>query len=137
VNPEHKRRRGGGGRGEGRGVGRYVEPSLLLLLAARAAHGYDLNERLQAVFPLPERLPELSTIYRSLADLEAQGAVRSTWTAGDGGGRKVLELTDIGRDLLASWVARFREEQAGLLRFVESFERLAETPSGPQETRCG
>lgn len=114
----------GGQRGGGRGVVRYVEASLLLLLAERPAHGYELNERLREVFPVPEQLPDVSTIYRSLADLEAQGAVHSTWTAGDGGGRKVHELTEQGRDLLSFWTARFREEQTGLVRFLEHFERV-------------
>ena len=114
----------GGQRGGGRGVVRYVEASLLVLLAERSAHGYELNERLRDVFPLPEQLPDISTIYRSLAELEAQGVVHSTWTTGDGGGRKVHELTEQGRDLLSFWVARFREEQIGLVRFLEHFERV-------------
>ncbi len=103
---------------------RYVEASLLLLLAERPAHGLELNERLRGVFPVPEQLPDVSTIYRALADLEAQGAVTFTWTAGDGGGRKVHELTEMGRDLLSFWAARFQEEQAGLVRFLEHFERV-------------
>lgn len=107
---------------------RYVEASLLLLLAERPAHGYELNERLREVFPVPEQLPDVSTIYRSLADLEAQGAVRSTWTAGDGGGRKVHELTEMGRDLLAFWAARFQEEQVGLVQFLEHFKRVVDRP---------
>ena len=118
----------GGRRGGGRGVVRYVEASLLLLLAERPAHGYELNERLGEVFPVPTQLPDVSTIYRALADLEAQGAVTSTWAAGDGGGRKIHELTEVGRDLLGFWAARFEEEQTGLRRFLERFKGVIGPP---------
>lgn len=114
---------GSGQRRGGRGVVRYVEASLLLLLAERPAHGHELNERLSEVFPLVEQLPDISTIYRSLADLESQGAVTFRWTAGDGGGRKVYELTEAGSDLLAFWGSQFKEEQAGLMRFLDRFDQ--------------
>lgn len=64
---------------------------------------------------MPERLR------RSLADLEAQGAVSAQWAPGDGGGRKIYQLTQAGKDLLAFWGQRFREEQAGLQRFLAYF----------------
>lgn len=111
--------------GSGRGVNRYTEACLLLLLAERRGHGYELAERLAEVFPLPELMPDLSSIYRVIADLEDQGAIRSTWTAGSGGGKKACELTDDGWKLLRFWEERLRAEQEGLARFFERF-RLAE-----------
>lgn len=109
------------GRGQrgGRGVTRYVEAVLLALLAEAPAHGYDLNERLAGLFPLPDSLPDVSTVYRMLGDLEGQGAIRSSWAGGAGGGRKVYELTEAGDDLLGFWIERFEEEQAGVARFLE------------------
>ncbi len=95
-----------------------MEAVLLGLLAEGPAHGYDLNERLAGVFPLPESLPDVSTVYRVLGELESQGAVRSSWAEGGGGGRKVYELTDAGDDLLQFWIERFEEEQAGVARFL-------------------
>jgi len=47
-------------------VTRYVEAVLLGLLATGPAHGYDLNERLAELFPLPDSLPDVSTVYRAL-----------------------------------------------------------------------
>src|SRR5207245_2671127 len=44
-----------GERGGRRGVARYVEASLLVLLAEQPAHGWELSERLGEVFPLPTR----------------------------------------------------------------------------------
>jgi DNA-binding PadR family transcriptional regulator len=113
-----------GERGGRRGVARYVESSVLLLLAERAAHGWELSERLQEVFPLPQSLPDISTLYRALADLEAQGAVRSELAPGDGGGRKVYELTEVGWDLITFWEAQFKEERAGLVRLLERFDKI-------------
>ncbi len=111
--------------GSGRGVNRYTEACLLLLLAERPGHGYELAERLAEVFPLPNLTPDLSSIYRVIVELEDQGAVRSMWTAGSGGGRKACELTDDGWKLLRFWEERLRAEQEGLARFFERF-RVAE-----------
>ena len=119
--PRSSARRGG----SGRGLNRYTEACLLLLLAERPSHGYELAERLAEVFPLPELTPDLSSIYRMIADLEDQGAIRSRWAAGSGGGKKACELTDDGWKLLRFWEERLRAEQKGLARFFERF-RLAE-----------
>ncbi len=116
------------GRGSGRGVMRYVEASLLLLLARRPAHGHQLSKCLEEVFPIPGNLPDISTVYRSLVDLEAQGAVLSVWGPGEGGGRKIYELTTCGRDLLAAWDAQFRREHAGLTYFLQQSWPFAQTP---------
>ena len=97
---------------------------MLVLLAERSAHGWELSERLGEIFPLPQSLPDISTLYRALADLEAQGAVRSELAPGDGGGRKVYELTDVGWDLIAFWEAQFKEEQIGLVRLLERFDAV-------------
>lgn len=110
----------------GRGVTRYVEAVLLGLLAEGPAHGYDLNERMPTLFPLPDSLPDVSTIYRALADLEAQGGIRSSWADGAGGGRKVYELTEAGEEILSFWVKRFEEEQAGVARFLERMRATAQ-----------
>jgi PadR family transcriptional regulator, regulatory protein PadR len=120
--------------GSGRGVNRYTEACLLLLLAERSGHGYELAERLAGVFPLPELMPDLSSIYRVIAELEDQGAIRSTWTSGSGGGKKACELTDDGWRLLRFWEERLRAEQEGLARFFERC-RLAEGEHHPPPLR--
>jgi DNA-binding PadR family transcriptional regulator len=114
----------------GRGVTRYVEAVLLGLLAEGPAHGYDLNERLPGLFPLPDSLPDVSTVYRTLGDLEGQGAIRSSWAEGGGGGRKVYELTETGEDLLGFWLERFEEEQAGVARFLGMVRKAVRSRAG-------
>ena len=110
--------------GSARRVNRYTEACLLLLLAEHPGHGYELAERLTEIFPVPDLTPDLSSVYRVIAELEDQGAIRSRWTAGSGGGKKTCELTDDGWRLLRFWEERFRAEQKGLARFFERF-RLA------------
>jgi DNA-binding PadR family transcriptional regulator len=104
-----------------------------LLLSERPSHGYELAERLADVFPLDGLAPDLSSIYRVIAELEDQGAIRSRWTAGAGGGKKICELTDDGWELLRFWKERFHAEQQGLIRFFDRFEvaerRTSHSPS--------
>lgn len=127
--------RGGGLMGGGRGMGcgpegighrggarRYLEPSLLLLLKDKPAHGYELMERVGEIFPRASALPDVSTLYRVLARLEAEGAVSSRWEDGEGAGRKVYSLTEQGREVLAAWVATFRDEHQRLGRFLEKYK---------------
>jgi len=116
-----------GGRGGGRGVARYVEASLLILLVEGPAHGHELNRRLVEVFPLAEHLPDVSTVYRTLSDLERQGAANAQWGPGEGGGRKVYELTQEGRELLAFWDGLFRKEHEGLGGFLDHYQRMIGT----------
>ena len=120
--------RGLGERGGRRGVARYIEASVLILLAEHGAHGWELSERLPEVFPLPRSLPDISTLYRVLADLETQGAVRSELVPGDGGGRKVYELTEAGWDLITFWEAQFKEEHVGLGRLLQRFDQVGRRP---------
>lgn len=109
----------GGRRG---GARRYLEPSLLLLLKERPAHGYELMERLGEVFPRASALPDVSTLYRVLTFLEEEGAVSSRWEGGEGAGRRVYNLTEQGGEVLASWVAAFRDEHQRLGRFLSRYE---------------
>ncbi len=96
---------------------------MLLLLRDGPAHGYELMDRLTDVFPGGSDVPDISTVYRSLADAEAQGAVQSEWAAGDGGGRKVYRLTKTGEDLLGFWAERFHVEQQGLVQFLRRYRK--------------
>lgn len=113
------------GMGHRGGARRYLEPSLLLLLKDKPAHGYELMERVGEIFPRASALPDVSTLYRVLARLEADGAVSSRWEDGEGAGRKVYSLTEQGREVLAAWVATFRDEHQRLGRFLEKYQGRA------------
>jgi PadR family transcriptional regulator, regulatory protein PadR len=129
-------RRGGGPRGRGartrRSVGpgqwevrarieRFVEPALLLLLAERPMHGYELLELLPGV-AREERRVDLGNLYRLLRSLEEEGVVASEWDEGlPGPAKRVYRLTDSGRELLARWVAALGEAREVITAFIDRY----------------
>lgn len=84
-------------------VERFVEPTLLLLLAERPRHGYELLERIPEV-AREERRMDLGNLYRVLRGLEEDGIVASQWDAGiPGPAKRVYRLTTAGETLLGQW----------------------------------
>lgn len=75
-------------------------PYVLLAISAQKAHGYYIEQYLRG---LGLAQVEMSRIYRTLRQLEAQGLVTSAWEAGPGGpARRVYTLTGSGRAWLQS-----------------------------------
>jgi PadR family transcriptional regulator PadR len=89
-----------------------LELAVAAVLAEGDAHGYALAQRLAE-----HRLGSIrgGALYPVLGRLEAEGLVRSTWQAGEGGpGRKVYSLTGAGRARLAAERVRWREFSAAM-----------------------
>jgi poly-beta-hydroxybutyrate-responsive repressor len=102
-------------------VERFAEPAALLLLHERPAHGYELLERVQE---LGGESIDMGNLYRVLRALEEEGFVRSEWLSDvPGPARRSYELTDAGRELLATWAASLRETQQHIALFLERYER--------------
>ncbi len=98
-----------------------VQPRLLLQLARKPAHGYELMEALGE--GEDGQAPDPGTLYRTLRALEEDGLVRSTWdTEGAGPARRVYELTDQGVEFLHAWAVSIRGTRAQLDRFLVSYE---------------
>lgn len=115
---------GAGGRGtleHGRGRRHHLVPTLLILLRKGPQHGYALLGQLQETLPQAGAMPDVSSVYRALADLEQDGAVVSRWEAGDGGGRRVYELTPAGEEMLKSWVPQLEEEHLRLGHLIDRY----------------
>jgi PadR family transcriptional regulator, regulatory protein PadR len=114
--------RHGGDRHRGR-IRSFLQPRVLLLLAQKPAHGYELMERLSREEGGALGGPGL--LYRTLRHLEEEGLVRSSWdTGGNGPARRVYEITDEGRDTLHAWVVTIRRTRERLERFLADYERL-------------
>jgi len=78
-------------------------PYVLLAISAQKAHGYYIEQYLRG---LGLAQVEMSRIYRTLRQLEAQGLLTSAWEAGPGGpARRVYTLTGPGRAWLQSGAA--------------------------------
>ncbi len=108
-----------------------LRPCLLLLLAERPGHGYDLVERLK---PFGFDWGGPGPLYQTLRRLEEAGLVVSNWDASAAGpARRTYELTDEGWEALAGSAegldrlsARIDEYRARYRRVT----RLASKPAG-------
>ncbi len=99
----------------------FVQPWLLLLLAQKPAHGYELLERLEQN-GAPGMDPGL--LYRTLRRFEAMGLVQSDWdTAGPGPARRVYQITGEGLDYLHAWAVNIRRTRERLNRFLDEYVR--------------
>jgi len=97
----------------------FIQPRLLLLLAEKPAHGYELMERLGHEED-PGADPGL--LYRTLRQFEEEGLVRSSWdTAGRGAARRVYEITDEGIDYLHAWAVNIRRTRERLEQFLGDY----------------
>lgn len=97
---------------------RFIEPCLLLLLAERPEHGYQLIERL-ADSPLGQESPDPGLVYRTLRRLEELGVVMSEWeTGGVGPARRLYQLTPEGIDYLAAWRRQIEDNISRLQSFL-------------------
>jgi PadR family transcriptional regulator len=98
-------------------VERLGEAALLLLLAERPTHGYELLERLPAL--LGEDRVDVGNLYRVLRSLEEEGIVASEWSADlPGPAKRTYTLTADGRALLDAWLVALSELDDELQRFT-------------------
>jgi DNA-binding PadR family transcriptional regulator len=107
-----------GGRGRGRARRGDVRLALLLLLGEEPRNGYQLMQTIEERSDGRWR-PSPGSVYPTLSQLEDEGLVRAT----DGENGKVFEITDAGREHLASraeepapWI---QPEEAGGQAFAE------------------
>ena len=98
-------------------VGRLSEPALLLLLAERPTHGYELLERLPPLVGVES--VDVGSLYRILRALEHDGVVSSTWSADlPGAAKRTYELTASGARLLEAWIGALEAARDGIDEFL-------------------
>ncbi len=104
----------------------FLVPYILLALSMQRAHGYFIEQYLRG---LGLMRVEMSTLYRTLRQLERDGLVLSTWEPGpDGPARRVYSLTDAGRWWLDSSAAALEGYRALIDRFFGSYPGPATQP---------
>ena len=108
-------------------IERFIEPAVLLLLAAGPRHGYDLKEQVTTL--VGSDRADVANLYRLLRQLELEGIVRSTWdTAGIGPARRVYRLTTPGRRLLDQWADALRALNETTHAFLARYDSVPVDP---------
>ena len=103
-------------------VPNFAQPRLLLELAKKPAHGYELIEHLSEG---GGTAPDPGNFYRVLRMLEEEGFVCSNWdTQNTGPARRVYELTNQGLDFLHAWAVTIRQTHQSLGRFLSDYLTL-------------
>ena len=98
----------------------FMQPRLLLLLAQKPAHGYELMESLDQE---EATSADPGLLYRTLRQFEEDGLVRSSWdTEGRGAARRVYEITDEGLEYLHAWAMNIRRTRERLERFLADYQ---------------
>lgn len=111
-------------------VERFVQPCLLLLLARKRAHGYELLEGLRNLFFQKEAL-DPSLVYRSLRKMEEDGLILSEWvTGGPGPARRVYTITGEGEAALSSWAEHIRKQLQRFETFLREYSGILEGREG-------
>ena len=99
----------------------FLTPYVLLAVSTQKMHGYLLEQYLRTL-GLAE--VQMTTIYRTLRQLEKDGLVRSAWEAGPGGpARRVYTLTEPGRAWLDSGAAALGRYRSAIDAFFGAYRR--------------
>ena len=106
-------------------------PYLLLALSYYRAHGYLLQQYLRTLGLFGV---DITTIYRTLRQMEKQGLVDSAWdTDAQGPARRVYSLTPGGKAFLESWAAALGQYREILDRFFRMYQGAEAPPQPPKE----
>ena len=103
---------------------RYLEPSLLLLLSQKSAHGYELISGLEQL-GFHNGHPDPGAMYRKLRHMEEFKLVTSQWdTSGFGPAKRLYHITKLGRQYLDNWVEVLKKRHQALESFLQKYEQL-------------
>jgi PadR family transcriptional regulator PadR len=105
-------------------VSRFIEPSLLLLLAQKSAHGYELMADLTGL-GFYEGEPDPGAVYRNLRQMEKERLVESEWeTSGSGPAKRLYRLTSKGEECQHSWAVSIGRRNKALENFLSLYKKI-------------
>jgi poly-beta-hydroxybutyrate-responsive repressor len=113
-----------------------LAPFVLLAVSMQRAHGYVIEDYLQTlgIFGIT-----MSTLYRTLRQMEKDGFLESTWEPGPTGpARRVYTITDAGHvwlDSSASMLQAYRETIDRFFGLYGTTRPRADDTSDTKETR--
>ncbi len=98
-------------------------------LYLKASYGYELIQNIQK-FGFVEGQAPPGMIYRHLRQLEEDGLVRSEWeTKESGPAKRVYQITEDGKEILAIWVDYMKSQADKLNDFVKQFKKAGREKS--------
>lgn len=108
---------------------RSIQAELLLLLGQKPSHGYELIQRLnEADFKSGEA--DTATVYRNLRRMDKDELIRSHWEISESGpGRRLYELTPLGKQTLDLWSQFLAFQKAKLENFQQVYDQYVESLS--------
>jgi poly-beta-hydroxybutyrate-responsive repressor len=102
----------------------FLQPCILLLLAQRSSHGYEIVENLKEGQYM-ETKPDVGAVYRILRKLEKGGHVKSNWvTKEKGPAKRTYSITTKGRKLLDDWAKSIFAKKKSLNRFLSGYDKI-------------
>ena len=105
-------------------MNRFLIPALLLLLAEKSSHGYELTERYTEL-GFTEADSDPGAIYRTSKLLESEGFIKSEWkTSVNGPAKKIYSITPEGLEILSSWVVELGKRKKILEIFLDRYNKL-------------
>ena len=111
-------------KGRAPNIKRFMEISLLLLLAQEESHGYTLAERLTD-FGFSSEEFNIGTLYRTLRKMEKDNYVTSKWLEGGQGPKKrVYQITESGKNTLAQLIEMLKSRKKRIERLIDSYNSL-------------
>lgn len=101
----------------------YLHGCLLLLVAERSGHGYELVERLADLGITHVDAP---AVYRALKAMDEDGLLEASLDdSGRGPVRKLYRLSGSGAATLEAWAAAVHDSASSLNSFVDRHRQLA------------
>lgn len=105
-------------------LSRCLIPFLLLLIAEKSSHGYELSER-YSKFGLIDSGSDPGAVYRTLQILESKGLIESRWSTEDPGpAKKIYSITGKGLKVLSEWAENIKERIETLKLFLKRYYDL-------------
>ncbi|AEX86169.1 PadR family transcriptional regulator [Marinitoga sp. 1135] len=115
----------GRGRGQGRFRRGWIESFVLLIIAEKPSHGYEIANKLSEFGVMLNGIGQMGNLYRTLAKLEEMGLVVTDWdTSEPGPSKKIYKITHDGMLFLENSKKDFIEFKHIIDVFIDRVERL-------------
>lgn len=103
---------------------RFLEVCLLLLLYDNAGYGYGLVEEL-SYFGFSEEELNVSTLYRTLRNMEKESLVESFWEeGGQGPKRRVYRISESGKIELNQRISIMKMRKSRIEKLIGRYDEL-------------